>query len=206
MRLAQKESFKLLKRDSISQFEVFTGAYNLSLKFSVLYGALTYNPSLEFSVFMEHLQSQFGVFSFYGTLIFLVSRYNDIYFLVSRYNNSGHFFGLCGIFQCRGITIIGAFGIFTAFLESFPHETTVTPNLQHISAGLNFKPAENSTGRLFGHDLFSDIPRLGMARGSLEMMRRGRMGRRRSKHGQVRFSPFSRICRFQPRKIQTVFS
>ena len=44
----------------------------------------------------------------------------------------------------------------------FPHETTVTPKLQQISAGIKTIPAENSTGHLFGHGLFRAIPRIGM--------------------------------------------
>ena len=47
------------------------------------------------------------------------------------------------------------------FWESgHPQETTVNPNLGKISAGLNFKPADNSTGHLLGHGLFCTVSRL----------------------------------------------
>ena len=49
-------------------------------------------------------------------------------------------------------------------ISKFPHETTVTPNLNDISAGIKIIPAKNSTGHLFGRDLFTAIPRLQMAR------------------------------------------
>ena len=34
------------------------------------------------------------------------------------------------------------------------HETAANPNLSKIPAGLHFKPADNSTGHLFGHGFF----------------------------------------------------
>ena len=58
---------------------------------------------------------------------------------------------------------MGHFWIFAISSAAvFLHETTVTPNVSKISAGLNFKPAGNSTGHLFGHGFFRTIPRLGM--------------------------------------------
>ena len=47
----------------------------------------------------------------------------------------------------------------------FYHQaTSVSPNLNKISAGLNFKPSDNSTGSLFGHGFFRTNSSRGMVR------------------------------------------
>ena len=102
------------------------------------------------------------------------------------------------------------FGSPRRFLDHLPHETTVKPILRNILAGIKFIPAENSTGRLFGHGLFRAISRLEMVQKSLKMMRRSRRRRsrrRRSSQGhRSDFSPISQIFRFQPWEISTIFS
>ena len=102
-------------------------------------------------------------------------------------------------------------GIETAFSEKRfewghfpPQKTTVSPNLSQISAGLNFTPADNSTGDLFGGGFFA--PPHGWKR--CEKGEKARRGRRRSRSSARSYSVFrfSKIRRLQPWNIPTLFS